>query len=665
MDFFEAQALAKKRTHRLVGLFACAVVGTVLTGYLAALLLTSQWHNHGARRGYVDYQSADDSPALWQPGLFAAVVTGTFAVVGLAALYKWNEYAGGGAAVAESVGARRLEPGSADPRERQLLNVVEEMAIASGIPLPAVYVLDDEIGINAFAAGLTTSDAVVTVTRGTLDRLTRDELQGVIGHEFSHILNGDMRLNLRITALVFGILVIALAGRGLLYSLRGSRVRGKNAGGIVAALAVTGLALMVIGYLGWFFGRLIQAAISRQREFLADASSVQFTRNPGGITGALKKIGGYALGGLVVHHDTAPIRHFFFAQGFRSSFDGLMATHPPLDRRIRAIEPQFDGQFFEPPEMVDVAHTSSAVAGFAPPLHPVAGFAPPAQSSGFKSPPPPRRNWLPPETAAARAGQLTAGHLAHAQELLDRIPAEVREAVRDPARAPAVVCGLLLDPDPGIAERQLALVATQAGEVTAAALAALREPLAAVAPEARLPLLQLALPALAALDRGALDRLLGTLDELVHADGRVSPFEFALQKVLERHLHLIAQPNAAIGDIQSFAAVADEIALVLSVLARLSGDEAAAGDAFAAGTAQLRLLDGRLGLQPAADCTLARLDPVLDRLVRASGPIKRRLLTAAAAVIGADGVVTVEEGELYRALAAALDVPLPPLSAAA
>ena len=349
-----------------------------------------------------------------------------------------------------------------------------------------------------------------------------------------------------------------------------------------------------------------------------------------------------------------------------------MATHPPPAERIRAIDPQFDGKMFDPPQGLnpDLAPFADSALSATPLSGQTAGFPsgpPPLKSpiSNFKSPPPPRRISLPPETVAARAGQLTAGHLARAQQLLDLIPAEVRAAARDPAQAPAVVCGLLLDADPAAAERQLALIAAQAGAETAAALADLRQPLAAVAPEARLPLLQLALPALAALDRGALDRLLGTLDELVHADGRVSPFEFALQKVLERHLHLIAQPDAAIGDIQSFAAVADEIALVLSVLARLSGDEAAAGEAFAAGAAQLPLLAGRLGLQPAPDCTLAQLDPVLDRLVRASGPIKRRLLTAAAAVIGADGVVTVEEGELYRALAAALDVPLPPLSAAA
>jgi Zn-dependent protease with chaperone function len=263
-------------------------------------------------------------------------------VVGLASLYKWSQYSSGGSAVAEGVGARRIDPRTADLSERRLLNVVEEMAIAAGIPVPAVFLLEDEPGINAFAAGLTTSDAAVCVTSGTMQKLTRDELQGVIAHEFSHILNGDMRLNLRIAAIVFGILVLGLAGRGILWSLRGARApRGKNSGGAVVAILVIGVALLVIGYVGYFFGRMIQAAVSRQREFLADASSVQFTRNPGAITGALKKIGGYALGSSLQTEHAAAIGHFFFAQGFTSAFGALWATHlagrpHPRDRsRVR------------------------------------------------------------------------------------------------------------------------------------------------------------------------------------------------------------------------------------------------------------------------------------------------------------------------------------------
>ena len=322
MDFFEAQEHAKQRTKRLVLLFVLAVAGTILAGYAAAILLLNRT-GLSISAHYGDYDSAAMEPSWWNPPVFLAVALGTVAVVGLASLYKWMQMRQGGAAVAEMVGGRLVDPHTIDLRERRLLNVVEEMAIASGVPMPAVYLLDGEPGINAFAAGLTTSDAVVTVTRGTLDRLNRDELQGVIGHEFSHILNGDMRLNVKLTAIVFGILVIGLVGRGILQSLGRGRISsgsGKNKGGGLALILALGLVFMLIGYVGYFFGRLIQAAVSRQREFLADASAVQFTRNPGGISNALKKIGGLAIGSAIENHEATQFGHFFFAQSFLSQF---------------------------------------------------------------------------------------------------------------------------------------------------------------------------------------------------------------------------------------------------------------------------------------------------------------------------------------------------------
>jgi Zn-dependent protease with chaperone function len=370
MDFFEAQARAKKRTSRLVALFSLAVLGTIAAGYFGAVFLSRQIAESDYRPRSSRYSERSQlsafrsqlspSASLWQPKLFALVTLGTLAVVGLASLYKWHQFSGGGSAVAESVGGRRVDPHTTDLAERRLLNVVEEMALASGIVMPGVFILDDEPAINAFAAGLTTSDAVVAVTRGTLEKLTRDELQGVVAHEFSHILNGDMRLNLRLTSLIFGILVLGLIGRGIISSLGRTRVtssrNSKNSGGLIAAIGAAGLGLLVIGYVGYFFGRLIQAAVSRQREFLADAAAVQFTRNPAGIGGALKKIAGYAMGSSLAHAKSAAIGHFFFAQGFRSTFGGLWATHPPLEVRIRAIEPAFDGKVFDPPKILDATY---------------------------------------------------------------------------------------------------------------------------------------------------------------------------------------------------------------------------------------------------------------------------------------------------------------------
>jgi len=676
MDFFEAQDHARRRTHRLVALFALAVLGTIGATYLLAVTALHQAHDYRQQRygrsvGTYDYihryDDGDNLVSWWDPPVFAAVALGTLGVVGIASLVKWATLRQGGAAISQSVGARRVDPTTTDLHERQLLNVVEEMAIASGVPAPAVYVMDEEPGINAFAAGLTTADATVTVTRGTLEKLTRDELQGVIGHEFSHILNGDMRLNVRLTAVVFGILVLGLIGRGFLRSM--GRVRGgRNSGGVIGALLVIGLTLLIIGYIGYFFGRLIQAAVSRQREFLADASSVQFTRNPGGISGALKKIGGYALGSDVVSHEASQFSHFFFAQGFRSNFGGAWATHPPVADRIRAIEPNWDGRLFDPPEVVDIAHESAAVAGFGGGRR----FSPDETLRRVQEAQPdlpPRRPMvsLPfkPVQVVADVGALTDAHFRHAQALLDSIPARLREATRAPAAAQALVYGLLLDGDQAMRDRQQSLVAQHAGPEAAAALAALRPSLSVLEPAARLPLLQLSLPALRALDAAGLDRFATTLDELVHADGKVTPFEFALQKMLLAQLRLAQSPARAV-QFDSFDAVRQEIAVVLSALARIGSDEPAAiAAAFAAGAEQLPLLQGQLALLDAGACGLEQVDAALDRLATGSLPIKKRLLVAAGHVIGADGTITENEGELFRAITATLDIPMPTLGLAA
>ena len=673
MDFFEAQARAKKRTTRLVLLFTLAVCGTIAAGYLAAMLAFQQVgpRVRQTERNYWSYQrtavwpDADAATHWWDPRVFAAVALGTLTVVGGASLFKWAQFRAGGSAVAESVNGRRVDPHTTQLNERRLLNVVEEMAIASGVPVPAVYVLDDEPAINAFAAGLTTSDAVVAVTRGALEKLTRDELQGVIGHEFSHILNGDMRLNVKLTAIVFGILVLGLIGRGILHGLRFSRPRGKNSGGVVAAIVFAGVALLVIGYVGYFFGRLIQSAVSRQREFLADASAVQFTRNPAGLAGALRKIGGYALGSSLQHSKSTAIGHFFFSQGFRSSLGGLWATHPPLGERIRAIDPQFDGKYYAPPLVVDIAQESFQTAGFAPRSTPVPSAAAEyTPIAAIPSRPVPRKIPFKPSSVVATAGVPSSVHVDQARAILANLPNRLREASRIPAEATALIYGLLLSPEPSVRAKQQALVAQHAGEESSRLLASLRPALSLLQEEARLPILQLSLPALRALDPATLERFLATLDEMVHVDQEVTVFEFTLQRILIHYLALGQKPTEPGTQIYSFNAVVPEIAIVLSTFARLaSKDEATVAQSFAAGAAQLKLVENQLKLLDAAACNFAALDAALDKLGRSSGPIKQRMLTAAGAVVNADGMILVSEAELLRAIAAALDVPLPPSTA--
>lgn len=648
MDFFEAQARAKKRSGRLVALFALAVLGTIVAAYVAGLfLIRYMGEDYGRMVG----------DGLWHPRLFLGITGGTLLVVGCASLFKWQQYSAGGSAVAENLGGRRVDPRTTDLNEKRLLNVVEEMAIASGTPVPAVYVMDDEPGINAFAAGLTTSDAVVAVTRGTLEKLNRDELQGVVGHEFSHILNGDMRLNMRLSALVFGILVLGLLGRIVLSSLRHTRVprsrNEKNGGGVMIFVVAVGFTLLVLGYVGYFFGRLIQAAVSRQREFLADASAVQFTRNPAGIAGALKKIGGYALGSSLQSAKSAEIGHFFFAQGFRSMFGGLWATHPPLDERIRAVDATFDGKYFEPPQVVDVALESFITAGFAKPQG--------SGSVGTRG----QTAALPPALATAAVaaiGTLTPTQLANAHTLLESVPAELRDAAHDPTAAPVVLYGLLLAAEPALRATGRQIVLNRGGADASTLLSQLEPALAAITPEQRLPLLQLALPSLRQLTPGALDAFIETLDELVHADGQMSTFEFALQKLVIHTLELRREPGRALTQYHSFNAVGAELSIVLSALAHAATSDAAfAPQAFAAGASHLKLAEAKLQFLPREAVSFAKLDKALDKLAASSLPIKQRTLLAAAQVVGADGRILITEAELLRAVAAALDCPMPPL----
>ena len=352
MDFFERQDQARRNTKLLVAYFIAAVILIVAAVYLviAALFLREKYEP-----GTIAW--------LWHAKLFWGVTLGTLAIILGGTLYKMSEVSGGGGAVAKMLGGRLLNPGTQDEHERKLLNVVEEMSIASGTPVPEVYVLDQEESINAFAAGHTTNDAAIGVTRGCARTLSRDELQGVIGHEFSHILNGDMRLNVRLIGIVHGILCIAILGRILLRTGSSSSSGSGNRKGS-NPLPVIGVALLIIGGIGVLFGRLIKSAVSRQREFLADAAAVQFTRNPAGLSGALKKIGGYVFGSRLLTPHAEEASHLYFGNGLGEAWFGLMATHPPLDERIRAIDPSFDGKYPDvPSEQAQVRRKVAAEAG--------------------------------------------------------------------------------------------------------------------------------------------------------------------------------------------------------------------------------------------------------------------------------------------------------------
>ena len=444
MDFFEHQAVARRNTGILVFYFCLAVMLIVAGTYLASAVIFNVAQSRSDPRS--------GSPLeLWDPTLCLCVAGITLTVIALGSLYKTLELRSGGAAVAETLGGRLIDSSTRDLDKRIVLNVVEEMAIASGTPVPPVYLLDEEKGLNAFAAGYSPDDAVIGVTRGCVQYLSRDELQGVIAHEFSHILNGDMRLNIRLIGIVHGILVIALTGYVLIRMLgsssrhsRSSSDRGKG-GGALAAIFLFGLALCVIGYVGVFFGRLIKSAVSRQREFLADSSAVQFTRSPDGIAGALKKIGGLARGARVESPRAEQISHMFFGNALKASFLNAMSTHPPLDVRIQRIEPSFDGKY---PKVARLRRTKADLHPTRPEVdrqaQAIQGRKAAASSVGR------RRHSFPfePAQAIGGVGSPNLQHFTYAAALIASMPEPMVEAARESFGARAVIYGLLLDDDP-------------------------------------------------------------------------------------------------------------------------------------------------------------------------------------------------------------------------
>ena len=623
MDFFRAQDQARRNTLWLVLLFLLAVAGIIVAIYLVVALMAGQPGMHDGTAGAVRLH--------WEPELFATVALGTLVLIFGGSLYKVLQLArGGGAAVAESLGGRAVSRGTDDLLERRLLNVVDEMAIASGVTVPQVYVLDDEPGINAFAAGTEPNEAVVAVTRGCLEQLSRDELQGVVAHEFSHILNGDMRLNLRLMGILHGILLIALLGRIMLRASSSRRSsRSKSSGGIV----LIGLALLVVGYMGVFFGKLIKAAVSRQREFLADAAAVQFTRNPQGIAGALRKIGGMDAS-LMQTARAEEASHMFFGQGVRSFFN-LFATHPPITERIARIDPAFRAQ----------AARRAAEAGFE--AHEGAmGFAGTVR--------------VAPGQVSASVGNLDGRHLAYAHRLLEKLPESVSADLHDSNLAASVLYAVLVVHEADAQARLAAVLGDEDAAITRRALEHLPW-LREAGQDFWLPLVELGLPALRELPEAARRRLLVHVEALVRADGRLSLFEFALIAVLRHGLGI--QPGGRRPAASDLHAIRQSVSQLLSLLAHAGhGDAQQAQAAFAAGAARVPL-DGAWRLLARGELNTGSLEQALDRLAGLKYRFRGRLIEACVEAIAHDGRVSVTEAELLRAIGARLDCPVPPLMA--
>lgn len=633
MNFFQSQETARRNTFGLVLLFVLAVLSLIVITNLLVMVV------FGFFKPGEEGLSLSLLAARFDWTVFGIIGAFVSLIILAGSVYKTTTLSDGGSAVAESIGGRLISPGSTDLHERKTLNVVEEMAIASGTPVPPVYLLANESGINAFAAGYTPGDAVIGVTHGAIAYLTRDELQGVIAHEFSHILNGDMRLNMRLICILQGILLIGLIGYYTLRSTRGSSSKS------TLPMLGLGLGLIAIGYSGTFFGNLIKASVNRQREFLADASAVQFTRNKNGIADALKKIGGHAPGSLLRSPGASSMSHVFFTTGIKTFLQSVMATHPPLGDRIKRIDPQWDGLYKTLAREVREGDRAAQ-----PTMQP------------------PRTDWL----KTAMAGAALAGHLPDsagparseqldcAAALINEIPADIREAVYEPYGARAVIYCLVINDQADIQKKQLQQLWAFGDSGIFDLVNKILVPVKSLDIRFRLPLIDMAMPSLRQLSGSQYRAFKNNLHYLVKIDNRIDLFEWSLQQILFHHLDpqfgQRPKPAAKSG---TFKSVKEHINILMSMLVHACvQDKSQVNVAFAKAEDELGM-NGILIIAP-QQIKLDTLGAAIEHLAMLQPRFKHHLLKACLRVITQDQAYTPNEMELMRAIAAALDHPLPP-----
>ncbi|HBE22037.1 MAG TPA: hypothetical protein DDW21_00965 [Verrucomicrobiales bacterium] len=610
MNFFEAQHQARKRTRWLVLWFALGVLGTVATLYGAAIGITYYV-------GHVDQSFGFSVAAI---GL-VVILLGSF--------FKLVQLGQGGAVVARDMGARPVDPATRDVAERRLLNVVEEMSIASGIPAPQVWVMDDEQSINAFAAGTEPGNAVVAVSRGCLEELNRAELQGVVAHEFSHILNGDMRLNLRLIGWLFGLMMIAMLGRGILSILRHVRVRSsgdnKNNAGLLLVILLSGAAVWLIGSVGVFFGRLIQAAVSRQREYLADASAVQFTRDPQGIAGALKKIL-IQQGGSLHAPRAAEAAHMFFSSP-GSLLSGWLATHPPLTERIRLLDPSVIVSMAEAQRERHASQSQEVSA---------------------------KREWQ--SSALSGLGAASSINADYGTKMRNSLGQAL--AFYNLAQAKGAVLGMLVAQDEQLREEEIRwlLPVLSAEEMEAVALWQAQS--LSMASVQKIAVMDLAIPLLRRMDIQEYDRFREHARHLISCDGEVTLFELMMVRAMERHLAgTFERRDLSPIRYHRMEQLENELARLLSCFACFSQSS----ETWQTGAVAYRQLTGRE--LPQVENDLTHLDGVLTTMDQASPPLKKQILQWCGESISQDGIIDDREIELLRAAADAIGTLLPPLQA--
>ena len=652
MNFFEAQDSARRHTSLLILLFVIAVIGLLVLSNILVFEFI-----YFTRFSTLTFSIAE-LEQVFDSNLSILLSAAIIIFITLGSLYKLVQLSSGGSVIAQHLGGVIVPRSSSDPLHKKILNIVEEMAIASGTPVPQVYILNEQ-GINAFAAGWKTTNAVIGITQGALERLNRDELQGVIAHEFSHIFNGDMRLNIRLIAVLHGILMIGMLGRMILRSLRYVRSSRNSKGGGQAVLVILGIggALAVVGYTGTFFGNWIKSLISRQREFLADASAVQFTRSDEGIANALKKIGGAIPGSAILAATVDEYSHAYFALGDTTFSLFTFSTHPPLKQRIMRIQPAWDGRYIfderRPSRDSDAAQREddrSRKKNIAASVAAGVGLGQSIDVSINEA-----------LNSLDNIGEVTREQVRAAQLWHRQMPEQLISHAENPYGAQALILAILIDEDASIQSRQYEVLDEVIGELHASNVKQIQGAVTELAGTQTLTLIDLALPTLREMTVEQYQRFKQCIQQLVSADKKVDLREWIIQRVILQHLDdQYGHRKKPVAKYFVLGSAKHASELMLSLLAYLEHkDMLQAQQAFDA--ARRSVGASAFGLLAKDLISLDSLNEAMDELEFLKPPLKKRFLQACVACISHDGEVTIQAYELTRAIASCLDCPMPPV----
>lgn len=661
MDFFEAQDRAQARTKLLVVYFILALILIVTAVYFA--VTSGVYFYHYKVNSKVAPELFSALRLAWTVGIVVPLIV-------FGSLWRVTQLRRtGGAGVAVAMGGRKINPATKRPQERKLMNVVEEMAIASGTPVPEVFLLDGELGINAFAAGFSLDDAAVGVTQGAIDQLDRDELQGVIAHEFSHILNGDMGLSTKLSGWIFGIVMLTVLGRGFWALIRGGSGSGRrssggiyvgggrsnsgggnskgNGGPLILAIILVAVLITIIGFIGEFFARLIQAAVSRQREYLADAAAVQFTRNPAGIGNALRRIGGS--GSRVAHPQASEFAHAFFSKSLRSEV-AFLATHPPLAKRIRCVLKDWQGDYLKPrprpkADPVKSEKPKPREHAFGP------AIGPDGRGGGQF------QQMLTAGLFMKSLGEMREQGRAYAEQARGKLQHALPEIFDDAEQSTLAVLALLYQKDDPVAPAQWQRIATDFPD-HAEAVPALADTLRSLSRTERLILLELMASRLPeALPQTKREDFIACIEDLAQADNQVSPFEIACLQIVRRHLRKEDAQAPARQDIKAIIASASTLATRLARETQLDGTPITTILQSASRQAPYFMNQ----LAPAETTDFTSLEEAFAVLGHTPFGIRKQFLAICERIVAADQKATQNEMELLRAIAMGIGVPAAPI----